>query len=346
MKIAIIGAGWYGCHLAQVFLQKGYEIRIFEKSTQTISGASKRNQNRLHLGFHYPRDHETRTQSKVGYEWFIEHYGSLTREIDNNFYAVPNTDSTIDFETYKLIMDGTKLEYRAHEKKYIEKHYGFENMQGYIECDERVVRNDLASRYFNDILSKHIVFNTYVDLNDNAVCEALRENYDFIINCTWGATGQLEDLNYFFEPCIYFYYRSKKDEQIALTIMDGEFYSLYPYYEDIYTLTSVKHTPIGQYTEINKALVALNKAKRDDSFVYDKRVTFEKEFSKYYPEFLQDFIFDSVEFSMKTKVVSSTDYRGCFVKNEKNIITVFSGKIDTLHIAELEVMKLISDVKP
>ncbi|MDD1827102.1 FAD-dependent oxidoreductase [Photobacterium sp. ZSDE20] len=339
MNIAIIGAGWYGCHLGVSLIQAGHSIKIFEKSSSSISGASKRNQNRLHLGFHYPRDHETRKQSKEGFDWFIEHYGHLTEKVQNNFYAVSNDNSYIDYETYKIIMEGTGLEFK--ELDCNEVNCNFKKLSKLISCGERVIKNNLASDYFNNILSKHIEFNTYVDLCNSDVVDALKTNFDYVIDCTWGTGRSIKGIDYFYEPCIYFYYRKKSGLDFALTIMDGEHYSLYPYHSDIYTLTSVKNTPLGQTRIFNEALVMLNSSKQDSELIKSKRAQFEKEYSHFQPSFLDDFEFEGVEFSMKTKVISATDFRGCIVKEDNRIISVFSGKIDTLHIAENKVFEVI-----
>ena len=55
MKIAIIGSGWFGCHLAHIFNKKKFDVTIFEKEKEIFQGQSGFNSNRLHLGFHYPR---------------------------------------------------------------------------------------------------------------------------------------------------------------------------------------------------------------------------------------------------------------------------------------------------
>ncbi|MBB1464843.1 NAD(P)/FAD-dependent oxidoreductase [Vibrio sp. SG41-7] len=338
MKIAIIGAGWYGCHIGLSLTQAGHNVDIFEKSSNTISGASKRNQNRLHLGFHYPRCNVTRQQSKKGYDWFIEHYEHLTRKISNNWYSIADTESYIDYETYKIIMEGSGLEF---EEVPLQKN--FTKMSNFLQCEEMVVRNDLATNYFDTILKNNIRFNQYVDLNNESVMKTLEGKFDYIIDCSWGTAKKINGLDYFYEPCVYFYYKKKAEvKEFALTIMDGQHYSLYPYYDDIYTLTSVKNTPLGQYDELNEAIAELAKAKNSKKVIEIKKRTFESEFESYYPGFLKDFDFVDVEFSLKTKVRSGTDFRGCIVKNDGKLISVFSGKIDTLHIAEYEVFKIIN----
>jgi len=97
LNIAIVGAGWYGCHLALSLLQAGHEVTLFEATDSTISGASRKNQNRLHLGFHYPRNYPTREQSRDGFEWFQEHYSHLVETIDTICTLLPAKVAIFDF---------------------------------------------------------------------------------------------------------------------------------------------------------------------------------------------------------------------------------------------------------
>ena len=342
MKIAIIGAGWYGCHIALSMLQKGFDVTVFEKSDRAISGASRYNQNRLHQGFHYPRDFETRKQSLEGFYWFKEHYPNLIQEVPNNIYGVAGTKSNLDFETYKQIMSATGLDFKIIENSCLIP--DFRNVQGAIVTSEMLIKNSKASKYFDDILGKHILYNTEIDLTSEKVTKEYKLDYDFVIDCTWGTARKIPLINYYYEPCIYFYYKNISKFDFSFTLMDGDFFSIYPYYNKIYTVTSVKHTPIKQVfdkEEISECFVTAS----SDSFVTNKRDLFEKEVLSYYPGFLNDFEYVEPIYSLKTKLVSNTDYRGCFITVEDNLVSVFSGKIDTLHIAEREINELIDKLR-
>ncbi|GAB7219007.1 FAD-dependent oxidoreductase [Vibrio comitans] len=342
MRIAIVGAGWYGCHLGLSLLQQGHQVKIFERSDRTISGASRYNQNRLHQGFHYPRDYETRRQSLEGFEWFNEHYMHLIEPVRNNLYAVANKKSNIDFETFKQIMTASNLKYDSDlDSAVIDK---FRNIDGIINTTEMLILNHRASDYFNDILSSHIEFNKEIKLSDDNVLKEMKLNYDVVIDCTWGTSRKIPSLDYYYEPCIYFYYRAKRKIDFAFTLMDGNFFSVYPYQDDIYTVTSVKHTPIGQVFD-REDIGELFRLARGEEFIKNKRREFEREIDFYYPGFLEDFEYVKPVYSLKTKLVSGTDYRGCMVTSEDNLISVFSGKIDTLHIAERAVATIISELR-
>ena len=70
-RIAVIGAGIFGSEIALKLRRHGYEVKLFEKSLNILSGATENSQNRRHLGLHYPRDLQTATQSVRGYDSFV-----------------------------------------------------------------------------------------------------------------------------------------------------------------------------------------------------------------------------------------------------------------------------------
>ena len=99
MNIAIIGAGWFGCLIADELLKRNYKVRIFERENEIFNNASGNNQNRLHLGFHYPRSKKTILQSKKGFEEFKKNLGRFCKEIPKNFYFISkDKNSMLNFK--------------------------------------------------------------------------------------------------------------------------------------------------------------------------------------------------------------------------------------------------------
>jgi glycine/D-amino acid oxidase-like deaminating enzyme len=74
MRIAVIGAGIFGSVTSYFLANKGHKVTLYEKNNKILTGASFNNQNRLHLGFHYPKDIEIALQSLHGYNEFKEHF--------------------------------------------------------------------------------------------------------------------------------------------------------------------------------------------------------------------------------------------------------------------------------
>ena len=147
-KVAIIGAGWYGCHLGSSLKTLGFDVTVFEQHARPLHEASGNNQFRLHLGFHYPRHHGTRVQSRDGFMRFMERYPYLSRDIPENIYAVPRAESLIDFSTYRLIMTSTGIDFRETSETSVP----IREIAGLMHTGERVLLIEQSRRYFQEVL--------------------------------------------------------------------------------------------------------------------------------------------------------------------------------------------------
>jgi len=156
-RIAIIGAGWFGCYLGLV-LKKKYEVKIFEKRNKIFLGASGNNQNRLHQGFHYPRSYLTIKESKIGFKKFIDTFPFLTKKINKNYYLISNNKKNLlDFEIYKQILKSNGLKFNI-----IKKNKFFFNISGIINSKERLIDTNKSKIFFLKNLKKNIIFNTTI----------------------------------------------------------------------------------------------------------------------------------------------------------------------------------------
>lgn len=325
-KIAIIGAGWYGCHIASSLLSLGIDAEVFEKESDILTRASGNNQFRLHLGFHYARNYDTRIQSRDGYQRFIERYPTLSSKTQNgNIYSVPKLDSLIDFKTYKTIMTSSGIEYKE-----IENPEWSNGIQGSVLCDERVIETKKAREYFKKKLNGRLHLSTpvesMVEFQDKLIVN--NEKFDFVIDCTWGHLAKTRS-DVFYEPTILLYYKGPEDFP-AFTLVDGPLISIYPTEEKgLYTLSSVTHTPLAMFDCPNKARDFVNNDVTDD-IINDKRILMEEHVSKYVPGFKDMFEYQSPQISIKTKIIGATDDRSCSVEMRGRYISIMSGKIDTI----------------
>jgi L-2-hydroxyglutarate oxidase LhgO len=57
MKILIVVVDGLECHLAYKLMNE-YDVTIFDKNKHLFLETSNNNQNRLHMGYHYPRSFE------------------------------------------------------------------------------------------------------------------------------------------------------------------------------------------------------------------------------------------------------------------------------------------------
>lgn len=109
-KIAVIGSGFFGCTIA-LFLSKKYQVEIFEKEKNILKGVSSSNQQRFHLGYHYPRSPETVQEIRKSKKDFINFYGSSVLGNTKNYYGVSKNKSKTSYEKYLLFLEKNNLKY-------------------------------------------------------------------------------------------------------------------------------------------------------------------------------------------------------------------------------------------
>jgi|SRR6185369_6949132 len=64
-RIAIIGAGIMGCCTALFLARAGYRVSLFDKASRPMSGASRWNEGKIHLGYLYSADPGGATAAKL-----------------------------------------------------------------------------------------------------------------------------------------------------------------------------------------------------------------------------------------------------------------------------------------
>ena len=286
MKICIIGTGWFGCYLGLKLSQKKHQIKIFEKNKDIFSNSSGNNQNRLHLGFHYPRSQNTINVSKKGFKRFKEEFGFLTKKIKNNIYSISSSKkSKINFKKYCSVLKSSKLKFIEVDLENKIKHK-FKNLDGSILCDEEVILTNKAKLYFKRKLKKFIIFNKEIkDIKkEKNKFEIENEKFDIVIDCSGSQVTSNINKNITHEYCSIFLYKQiSKNEHPALTIMDGPFFTLYPW-DDCknFGLYSVKDSRLAKNKSFNK-LKKLSNYKINKKYLQTILKKVEKKFSYYYP---------------------------------------------------------------
>ena len=87
-RVAVVGCGAFGGMIALRLSEAGCDVTIFEREKECLRGASFNNQNRLHLGFHYPRDILTAHQCIQGFSRFREEFPECIVSGFPNLYFV------------------------------------------------------------------------------------------------------------------------------------------------------------------------------------------------------------------------------------------------------------------
>lgn len=335
-KVAIIGAGWYGCHIGSSLKMLGFDVTVFEQHARPLHEASGNNQFRLHLGFHYPRHHGTRVQSRDGFMRFMERYPYLSREIPENIYAVPRAESLIDFATYRLIMTSTGIDFRETSETSVP----IREIAGLMHTGERVLLIEQSRRYFQEQLGSSLVLNHRVTSIENEP-ECVRvegDAYDLLVDASWGQQLGMP-MPFFYEPTILLYYETDHPFP-AVTFVDGPLCSVYPTEDpNIYTLSSVPHTPLGRFNVVDEARRVRDGVSNET--VEAKIAAMEEQVSRYLPTFKESFRFVGPQLAIKTKPVGNFDDRSCSVFRRGRTFHVMSGKIDTIFFAMERILSFV-----
>ncbi|MFY9287476.1 MAG: FAD-dependent oxidoreductase, partial [Alphaproteobacteria bacterium] len=220
--------------------------------------------------------------------------------------------------------------------------FSLTNIEGALATEERGLDFDAARKHFRQILGPALHLNekvTHVRETPSHV-ELGGETFDLVINCTWCSldTGHVVP-GLFFEPTTLFYYEATEPFYGALTTMDGNCFSVYPYEKNIYTLSHVKYTPRGQFNNFEAANAVNNNMTQ--GYFNAIREQMVKEVIYEFPSFLDRFRYVDVQKSVKTKYVNERASRETIVSRQDKIINVLSGKIDTVFVAEDIVLEMV-----
>jgi FAD dependent oxidoreductase len=221
MKIAVVGAGIFGCTAAIKLARSGYDVTLFDKQSSILQSSSQINQYRLHRGYHYPRSVNTVRFTKDSVQDFENEFRHCIVKNYEHFYAIANYGSKVTPLQYIQFLKENKLEYEVVEPF-------LDSCQLVVKVNENSF--DWALLYY-DIgrkLNKHNIeckFNTtFTDTGE----------FDLIINATYA------NINDLLEPVAQRDYQFELVEKVivktpnqfknkSLVIMDGDFCCIDPF---------------------------------------------------------------------------------------------------------------------
>jgi hypothetical protein len=327
MNILVIGAGWYGCHLSKYLMDKGHKVTIVDKTNTIFSGASSKNQNRLHLGFHYPRARDTIKECQSGFYKFKELYGSLLEPITNNYYFISNYGSKITMAEYVKIFEPTDFV----ECSLKDMPLSITNVNDTVlRVNEEYINPKKSIEYFKKYLMPYFcsIDSPQTFSSVKAIVDYVPVSFDYIINCSF---NHLEPIEYdHYELYVSFLYKIDTDDIFAYTIMDGEFFSIYPYdiKQCIYTVTSVKH---GVLLSIRDSSIDYSNM---DTEIMERKQIVDNEIKEYINDWSNKAVYVDYFLSWKTKPKTMTDDRSLQYKIADNVISFYGGKITGIFHAQ------------
>ena len=89
---AVIGGGFFGCHIALALKSHGFErVHLIEREQGLMRRASFANQARVHNGYHYPRSLTTALSSHHNFGRFVREYAFAIVPGIDMIYAIATT---------------------------------------------------------------------------------------------------------------------------------------------------------------------------------------------------------------------------------------------------------------
>jgi hypothetical protein len=320
-KVAIVGAGWVGCHLA-LKLREQCETTIFDPAP--FEGASLLNQNRLHMGYHYARNHATRELCQTTFNAFMRDYGFLTEPVKNNLYAVPNEESLLDAKTIEAIFPPLSWHHERAKAPFL---LGTEMVW---RTQERYICPLKTKQFMLDELSSSLR-REQVQAKD---VEALKQDYALVIDCTNNTLLRPGHGEYFEAVAMFIYDAVKPLPFGALTYIDGPLFSIYPFHNGTISLSHVAHSIVCSSS------APINLQNIDDDG--ERRERAEAHARLYWPDFSSHLSFSRTVYSTKSKRANASAYRAPLFKQSDNVLSCFTGKIQGIYLIEAKAREALS----
>ena len=242
--VGVIGAGIFGCITAIELSRKGYQVQIYEKTNDIFSGATSNTQNRLHLGLHYPRDHETAVQSRLGFRDFLERFPTCVRMDFPNYYGVAKERSKVSTKGFEDFAKKAGIQIsRVNFSEALLPNYDHSRIDSIWECHEGVIDIDLLKIKLLTELEEfgvQVFYNTEVigvekKANKFEIYTAKGEHYvsDFMVRATYGldniksVTLNMQNRNYEFHRTLILE-AEMESKPFGFTVIDGDFFTILP----------------------------------------------------------------------------------------------------------------------
>lgn len=349
-KICIVGAGIFGTTLALILSKnKNLIIDLYEKNKDILSETSLKNQQRFHLGYHYPRSKKTILEIKSSAVAFNKFYGINFYGNTKNIYAISKKKSKLDFKKYCKKLNTFGLETKK-------KNFNIfsDLIEGSIITKEKI----LNYFKFKAAVKKKLKSNKKINLKlKKKFTKSNLDNYHKVIVCTYSNNNSLLR-DFGIKSSILIKKRYELVEKIvvkmpetlkktSLVILDGNFLNFDPFIGTNYHLLSV----------VKKSKIEIIEKK------FPNFKNFKKNYLKY--EFINDLknsnFNNFIKFGKKfvpalseAKYIKSTYVVRCVDISKNNqsrntnikqygdkIITVFSGKWNNCVKVSKQISKLI-----
>jgi glycine/D-amino acid oxidase-like deaminating enzyme len=265
----VVGAGFFGCHVALHLRQMGLcRVVLLDEAGGILRRASFANQARVHNGYHYPRSLATATRSHANFARFCTDHRFAIASGFSKLYAIARA-SRVGSTQFAAFC--AKIGAPCHESpRHLRLLFDSDLIDTVFLTDEVAFDVSALAR---DLLSRlaaadvDLRLNTRARLlraNDRGAAVATRDSLlaaDYVFNCTYAGLDtfgpklrnalkkELSEIA-LIEPASSF-------ADIAVTVMDGPFFSTMPFPAlSCHSLSHVRYTPRESWEDQRKLQAA------------------------------------------------------------------------------------------
>lgn len=365
-KVIIIGAGWNGLVIAKMLADAGYEVVVYEKNEDILSGISGKFGARQHSGAHYPRSKITKTHCQQAIPEFNKYFEKYLDEIlldyGQSIYAYNAADTNgdeakISQEEFIKVCNSLFGQPINSETLTINAESAFNLNESFFPLGEalREVWRKIIKDTPNLTIKTGCEVSLITELRGRCIVKMLNNETDkcnYVVNATAFQDllppQQPDDIEVIYQPTLAFLYEAKDPNQnlSSVTFMDGANPAFMPYHDgsgkNKIMVTHCTHGILSTYKTISDANALLENI--TDRELQELRNKFEHALHSLYPEFnKENFIYLGPLTTINTKVISNMDYRSTTVVKAGQLCYVIPGKIGDSVLAGKELLELISN---
>lgn len=337
MRVAVVGAGVFGCVIATDLARAGVEVTLFDRHPDIIWGASRACQGRLHRGYHYPRSPATATAAEESFHAFADRFPESVNQHFRHHYLIAAEDSQTSAAAFLGHLRRQRLPYRACAPPVVNS----VSVDMCVRVPEAIIDiKGLRAHLRSDLMAAdvHVHCDTPV-----SVGPAGWVDYDRVIDCTYGALGH-RPLRY--EVCetalikLGEHFRGQ-----SFVVMDGPFVSLDPIPgHDFHMLYDVRHSVHAAAEGELPDTPVLDLVDRGRIFADETHVDAMTHTLRRYLRGVGMPHYAGSLFAVRAVLpdVDDTDERPTLVEDDGAVIRVLSGKIGTAVTAARQVVAMVT----
>lgn len=265
--VAVIGGGFYGA-VSAAYIAKanpGKRICLIEEKNELLTRSSQQNQARVHGGYHYPRSFITAIRSQRNSPRFLKTWPEAVLKVPDSYYAVARNSSKASSFYFSRVMSGVGAELQPADKHIIAL-FNDTTIENVFKVNEAVfdyeklrdlVSTELAElgvEIFCDWSVRHVKPKKSGILleSTNAPGEQMELNTRVVLNCTYSRLRSISGIAKSSSQALLKHEIAEmvlvktptELESMAVTVMDGPFFSLLPFPSTSHhTLSHVRYTP-------------------------------------------------------------------------------------------------------